>query len=196
MTAWWAYHIKRKEQLNYYHSYVWDKCSYPVFFARIHKHWYSYEEAINPESMKWKHMIKTEIKEDWRVCTKCLVFKPRNKFSKTKSTTTRRSADCLECRRKRKQEYRKKTNYNKDHEYKKIRRKLEIWTIITMEKERYIDWLPREDKWIVEKYEFKKWYLIKSLIDWIYKRIDLWDNGTRPKFFLNPNEWKNETKKA
>jgi len=51
------------------------------------------------------------------------------------------------------------------------------------EKERYIDWLPREDVYEVIKYEYKKWYLVRSTIDWIYKRIDTWDNKNSKKFY-------------
>lgn len=178
-------YIKHHKQLEFYHNYVWDKCSYSAFFARIHQQWLSYEEAIKPETLKWKHNIKTKYDEEWRVCVKCLEYKTRDKFHKNRVWLHNRTSDCINCRNKAKREYRKRTNYQKDHEYKKRRRTLEIWTIIVMEKERYIDWLPREDKYIVEKYEFKKWYMIKSLIDWIYKWIDLNDNWTRPRFYFN-----------
>lgn len=187
MTSWWPNNIKHHKQLEYYHSYIWDKPSYSVFFARIHQQWLPYEEAIKTETLKWKHLIKTKIDENWRICTNCLKYKPRNEFSRTKIWLTKRTPDCLECRNKRKREYRERTQYKKDHEYKTKHRKLDIWTIIIMEKERYIDWIPREDRYEVIKYKFKQWYMIRSLIDWIYKWIDLNDNWTRPKFYIEKN---------
>ena len=110
MTAWWPHHIKHHKQLEFYHNYVWDKCSYSVFFARIHQQWLSYEEAIKPETLKWKHNIKTKYDEEWRVCVKCLEYKTRDKFHKNRVWLHNRTSDCINCRNKAKREYRKRTN--------------------------------------------------------------------------------------
>lgn len=177
--------VKRPELVDFYHSYDKEKVSYSVYFARVKQQWMSKEEAIKIKQLKWKHMIKTLIDLDWRVCTHCMQYKTWDKFSKTKSTTTWRTPNCLECRQKLKKIYREATNYEKDREYKKKVRKLEIGSFIIMEKERYIDWLPREDRREVIKYVYKKWYMIKSTIDWIYRRIDMNDNSNKPKFYVD-----------
>lgn len=177
-------YIKHHKILEYYKNYDNEKVSYSVYFARIKQQWMKKENAIKIQQLKWKHMIKTKISKDWRICTKCLQYKERKYFSKTKNTLTRYTSDCLECRRKAKQLYREKTKYNKDHEYKKKRRSIKLWTIICMDTPVYIDWIPREDKREVIDYKYKKWYMIKSLLTWYYKWIDLWDNGDRPKFYL------------
>jgi hypothetical protein len=184
MSNWWPHHIKYKEQLDFYHSYIGNKCKYWCFFSRIHQQWLSYEEAIKPQTLKWKHLIKTMYDENGRVCVICWEYKTRNNYHKSMTGFMNKVSLCKDCRKQQKLEYRIRTNYKKDHEYKKRRRTLEIWTIIWFHKEVYIDWIPREDIYEVIKYEYKKWYMIKSKRNWLFKRIDLWDNGDRPKFYI------------
>lgn len=50
---------------------------------------------------------KTEIKDNWRVCTHCLQFKEWFLFSKDKTNKTWYTTNCLECRQNYKKEYRK-----------------------------------------------------------------------------------------
>lgn len=179
-----ARHIVRPELVDFYHNYTKEKVSYSVYFARIKQQWLSKEDAIKIQQLKGKHMIKTLIDLDWRVCTVCMEYKTWDKFSKTKTTSTSRTPNCLECRDKLKKKYRLETNYEQDREYKKKCRTLEIGTLIAMTTPRIIDWFPREDIREVIKYEYKKWYMIQSKVDWIYKRIDMNDNGKKPSFYF------------
>lgn len=175
MTAWWDNNIKYPDLVAYYRGYEWDKCKYTCFFARVIR-WIPNNKAILPESLRWKHNIKTKITNDWRVCTKCLEFKTRDKFSRAKSFKQWYSSQCLDCRNKTKRAYREKTNYSKDHEYKKLKRKLEIWQKIAFYDPVYVDGFPREDIRIVRDYKFKRWYQIQSIHTKLYRRLDINDN--------------------
>ena len=123
---------------------------------------------------------KTQISEDGRICTKCLVFKERNEFINDFSNKkTYKSTRCKECIYKAKQEYRIRTNRAKDKEYREKKRKLEIGQIISFLDPIYIDWRPREDKRQVIDYKYKKWYKITSLLKRETKRLDTNDNHNK-----------------
>lgn len=53
-----------------------------------------------------------------RVCTKCEELKPLSEFHKDKHARGGYTVQCKLCRNTRHQEYRKETNYEKDHEHK------------------------------------------------------------------------------
>ena len=55
--------------------------------------------------------------------------------------------------------------------------------MVSMKKARYIEWVPREDRYEVIDYRYKKWYLLKSLIDWL--QIYMWtgDSLKTNKFY-------------
>jgi hypothetical protein len=187
MWAGWAYNVKHHKQLEYYHNYEWDKCSYFVFHARIHQQWLSYDDAIKPESLKWQHMIKTRIDENGRVCTKCKEYKLWDYFARTKWTTTRRTPDCLECRKQAKIEYRERTGRIKDREYKQKTRILQIGEKISFMEVVYIDWLPRDEIWEVVDKKKMQWYRIKSLLTGYYKTLDTTEwNINYKKYYKNP----------
>lgn len=147
----------------------------------------SYDDAIKPESLEWKHMIKTRIDENGRVCTKCEEYKLWDCFARTKWTTTRRTPDCLECRRKAKIEYRERTKYKKDREYKQRTRKLEIGEKLSFMEVVYIDWMPRDEIWEVVDKKKMQWYRIKSLLTGYYKTLDTTEwNINYKKYYKNP----------
>ncbi len=150
----------------------WDKCCYEHFLKNI-RNWIDIKEAH-----KVINRNKTHIDEDWRVCVKCWEYKIWELYNTDRSNkTTWRQSKCRECAIKDKREYREKTNYLKDKEYKQKKRKLEIWQEIMI-----IDqWIPETYK--VVKYKFKKWYMIQSTFTQYYKRIDTNDNKKSIKFY-------------
>ena len=69
-----------------------------------------------------------------------------------------------------KAEYRKRTQYAKDHEYKIKKRKLNQWDQIYFQ----------DDIREVISYRVKKWYLVKSLLNWTEREISTSDNHYKP----------------
>lgn len=112
--------------------------------------------------------------ENWRICTICKEYKQWNKYARTTATTTKRTPNCKECRNRIKKEYRKKTNNEKDREYKNINRKLLIWTIIIFPKENIkdiISWYSNQKRKVTE-YVYKKWYKVESMITGYTRRVN------------------------
>ena len=174
--AWGDHNVKYPELLAWYRSYEWEKCKYTVFMSRVIRYWYSKEEAITPKSLLGKRKIKTEIREDGRVCTVCGKFKFRDEFVRTKGTTTGRTPNCKDCRNEMKKSYREKNWYAKDKEYKQRTRKLMIWSYIAFLNPVTIDWAPRENVREVVGYQLKKGYQLKSVYTWAYRTLDTNDN--------------------
>lgn len=168
-------YIKYPDLLDRYHTYEGEKCSYLVFLGRVVRHWYPKEEAISPKSFLWKWKIKTEIKEDGRVCTVCGQFKLRDQFHKTKETTTGRTGACKICRNAAKKKARAEGRTN-DKEYRIRKRKLKIWSYIAFLTPIYVDWAPRENVREVVGYQLKKGYQLKSVHTWAYRTLDTNDN--------------------
>ena len=69
-----------------------------------------------------------------------------------------------------KAEYRKRTQYAKDHEYKKNKRNLKEWDQIYFQND------IREVIW----YKTKKWYTVKSVLNGVLKQISTSDNHYKP----------------
>lgn len=181
MPAWWAKNIKYHEQLAFYHSFVGDKCPYRTFSARVQK-WLPYDWAIQKENRKWKHLVKGLITDTGRECTKCKVMKPRSEYNKNYTAWLNfRQPYCKVCQSIMKKEYRKKTWYLKDKQYKEHRRKLAIGQKIAFCEPMIVKWLPREVIREVQSYEKKKWYLLYSSLLKEYTRLSTSDNHNHPQ---------------
>jgi len=125
--------LKYKTEYEYYNSYCWDKVRYWLYRERFLK-WISKEKAIIP----WNLRTQGKIKENWRICNKCWLFKEWSEYSKSKNKYT---TTCKECRNKVKAEYRKTQHWKqmaKNHhikyraDYKKLkheREKSKEWRI-------------------------------------------------------------------
>lgn len=170
-----ASYKKYPELIAWYRDYEWEKCSYKNFFFRVVRYWYPKEKAIKKRSYKWSYMIKTEIRDEGRVCTNCLKFKLWSEFAKTKDTSTGRTSNCLSCRKEKSRRERAEGR-TKDSEYKKKRRMLKIWSYVAFLNPVIIDWAPREDTREVISYSFKKGYQIRSVHTGLYKTLDTNDN--------------------
>ena len=166
---WGIYNLKHKELYEWYNNQPEPKVKRAKFSNRIFQYWYSREDAI--KDVNWMSLKKRTknwiiIKENWRVCSKCKQFKEWNCFARTKKWINWYTCNCKECRNKAKAEYRKRTNYAKDHEYKKNKRNLTIWDQIYFQ----------DDVWEVLDYKHKKWYTVKSILNWTEKKISTMDN--------------------
>lgn len=183
-----ASHVKYKEINDYYRGYNNPRVKYNTFLQRILYHGYTDREKAITEKKYTSRRKNKWIDEDWRICTKCKQWKPREMFWFTKDTVCQMTSKCKECRNADHREQRKLTNYAADRQYKSKTRKLTIWEHIALQKPRYINWLPREDVYKVVDYKYKKWYLLQSIIDWIYTWIDTWNNPKSKKFYrVNKN---------
>ena len=170
---WNLNNLKNKELYERYQKQDDPKAKRSVFASRVLRYWYSKEDAINPESLlkEWKRKrYWTIIKENWRVCSRCKKFKIREEFSRTRDWINWRTCNCKECRNEMKAEYRKRTQYAKDHEYKKNKRNLEEWDQIYFQND------IREVIW----YKTKKWYTVKSVLNGVLKQISTSDNHYKP----------------
>lgn len=173
----WAFNVKRHELLKRFHSCNKPKCKQTVFIARVTKYWYSKTKAIKPWDMRsGTHRIKTEIKQEWRICTRCGLFKLWDQFAKSKDFRQFYTSDCKECRNRIHQERRIQERYSKDREYKLRRRKLQIGDLIAFMEPVVIEEIPREDAWKVIAYEHNKWYTIRSIRTREVKQLDTGDN--------------------
>lgn len=167
--------LKHKELwLRYQENKTILSTSYANYINRILRYWQTKEDAIKiANNIKKPNAIKTMVDQNWRECTICRIYKDRWSYHNSKSWVYRKTNDCKECRNKKRQEYREKTNRIKDREYKKKTRTLEIWSTIALFNPIWINWVPREDKYKVLSYKKYKWYLLKSLHTWeeTYKSI-------------------------
>lgn len=154
--------LKHKELLEWYHDHKAEYSPvYRNFYIRVVRYGMSKEEAM-VYVRDWKWAKKWNTDNNGRECSCCWVYKLRSEYHCSKLWYNKKTSDCIECRTKRKQEYRAKTNRKQDREYKQ-RKKLEIGQTIAFTKEVYIDWLPREDQWRVIGYRMKKGYLLESV---------------------------------
>jgi len=163
------HNLKHKELYEWYNKQSENKVKRAKFISRVIQYWYSKEEAIKDINwMSFKRRIKnwTIINENWRVCSKCKQFKEWNWFARTKNWINWYTCNCKECRNKAKSEYRKRTNYYKDHEYKKKKRILFIGDQIYFQ----------DDVREVLSYKMKKWYIVKSILNGVKRRISTGDN--------------------
>ena len=165
--------LKHKELYAWYENQEWDKPKWSVFSGRVLRYNIPKEEAIQNKSFlsEWKlRMYWSIIDDKWRVCTKCWEYKERDKFAKSVSWVNKHTCNCKECRNKMKADYRKRTQYAKDHEYKIKKRKLNQWDQIYFQ----------DDIREVISYRVKKWYLVKSLLNWTEREISTSDNHYKP----------------
>lgn len=169
---WGIYNLKHKELYEWYNNQPEPKVKRAKFSNRIFQYWYSKEDAlkdVNWMSLKKRTKYWIIIKENWRVCSKCKQFKEWNCFARTKEWINWYTCNCKECRNKMKADYRMRTNYTKDHEYKLNKRNLKQWDQIYFQ----------DDIREVVSYKMKKWYLVKSILNGAEKRISTGDNHYR-----------------
>lgn len=113
---------------------------------------------------------KTEITADGRVCCKCWKFKLRKDYSVCRSVKAWYTSKCKDCRNAYHKELRERHDYEWDRRYKLQRRKLEIWDQIYFHNE----------IWEVKEYRNKKWYTVKSIMNWTERIISTSDNHNYP----------------
>lgn len=139
---------KNKDINDFYHAYTWDKCSYDCFYHRLTRGM-SRDEAILPQKLKSWPKVLTYTDENGRVCPKCLQYRERKHFST-------RNAKCNYCRSK----MNHPTKQQRLEWYENTR--LEIWEYVMF-------------KWWYYKvlsYVKWEWYLLKSELDWTYRRVN------------------------
>lgn len=168
------HNVKHPDLVHWYRAYEWEKCKYSVFIGRVIRYWYPKERAISPITLL-RDNLKTEVRENGKICTVCGIFKLRDEFARTKATTTGRTSNCKACRNLAKKKARAEGRTN-DKEYKNKTRKLEIWSYIAFLNPVYIDWAPRENVWEVVGYQFKKGYQLKSVHTGACRTLDTNDN--------------------
>jgi len=182
MPRWWVVNLKHPEMYNFYRNYTEKKCSYCTFFSRVIQQGISYQDAIDPWSLIWKHLLKWLITDIGRECTKCRIMKPRSEYNRNyKSWKNFHQPYCKICQRVMKSEYRKRTWYLKDKQYKEQRRKLATGQKIAFCEPMIVKWLPREVIREVQSYEKKKWYLLYSPLLKEYTRLSTCDNHNHPQ---------------
>ena len=168
-----TYALKHKELYERYENQQEPKTKWNYFANRVLRYWMSKEYAIQDKNLLWEARRKqnwTIIKEDGRVCSKCKQFKLRDEFAKTKNWINGRTSNCKECRNKMKAEYRSRTNYKIDHEYKIKKRNLQIWEQISF----------NDNIREVISYKFHKWYKVKSILTGDERMISTADNHNKP----------------
>lgn len=173
MWKWWVYNLKHKELYSRYNQQSDPKPKRSIFSNRVFQCNIPKEEAIQNKDFNkiWKRKrYWTIITENWRVCSKCKQFKLRDEFARTKDWINWRTCNCKKCRNEMKADYRKRTQYSKDHEYKKKKRNLNIWDQIYFQ----------DDVREVINYKMKKWYIVKSLFNGVLKQISTSDNHFKP----------------
>lgn len=139
--------------------------------------WRTKEKAIiGLHLVKKPNQIKSEVLENGRVCTNCNIFKTWDLYCKSVLWVAWHTNNCKECRNKYKREFREKTWYAKDREYKKMRRTLNIGDKIKLKDLTKVWDTYIHPVWEVIKYEFKKWYTLYSQEYKVYRSLDTGDN--------------------
>lgn len=172
MGVWWVKHLKHKELYYWYQEQSQPKSKRVVFCSRVVRYWYDKEKALQIENLHSEKTLKrywSVIGEDGRVCNKCKQYKQRDFFARSKVWVKWHTSICKECRNKTHQEYRLNWWYKKDQEFKKRKRKLNKWDQIYFQNE----------IWEVGEYKNKKWYTVKSIMNWTERRISTMDNHNR-----------------
>lgn len=163
-------HVNNLKHVQLYEWYLQQpdpKCKRSKFCARVMRYWYDKSAALTTESVYKEKRIKHIVYDsDGRVCNKCKQYKKRNLFARSKTWFMKHTPICKECRNKYHTEYRLKTWYEKDHEYKYRKRKLNIWDQV------YFNSQIRE----VIDYRNNRWYWVKSIVSGEKRRIDTNDN--------------------
>lgn len=169
--SWWRRRTKRPELHERYDNQPQPKATRNNFRERVLKYWYTRQEALTPKrelrrQKRNEHIVRDE---NWRVCSICKTYKPRDEFSYNKVWFHQRNCGCKECKNKAHREYRIRTNHAKDQEYKIRKRKLNIWDQI------YFNWQIRE---VIEQ-KPNKWYIVKSITSEDERRISTSDNHNK-----------------
>lgn len=163
--------------IRYKENRVFWSANYPCFYWRVMRCWRTKEKAIiRLHPVKKPNQIKSEVLEHGRVCTNCNIFKTWDLYCKSVWWVAWHTNNCKECRNKYKREFRAKTDYAKDREYKKKKRTLHIGDKIKLK-----DVTKVWDTYIhpvreVVKYEYKKWYTLYSQEHKVYRSLDTGDN--------------------
>ena len=186
-----VHNLKHKELYEWYNQQDNPKCKWTVFASRVVRYWYTKEDAINPKKLDrgklgsdLRHkQYKSIVDSNGRVCRKCWEYKTFDKFHRTKASYSWYTSCCKECRNKQKAEYRARTWYAKDHEYKKKTRTLNVWEYIALDKPTMKDGILRENTFRIIDYKYKKWYTMESCLDWHIEKIDTWDNKNKKRFY-------------
>ena len=165
-----ALHAKYKEQREYYDSYKYKKCPYPLFRARFVK-WVPLDQSIRHLSLRIK---SDRVNETGRECTKCKEFKHWVFFSKMSNGLNGHSTDCLDCRNlKHRKERMNKDLQEKEKQYKRDKRSTEEWKTKT-----FFDNIYYQDPRILKNREILKsvkWNIdktesVKSKIEWLVNK--------------------------
>lgn len=170
--SWWVHNLKHKELYERYNKQEWEKSKRTVFSSRVLLYWYTREQALLNDSKLSESRLKrygSELDENWRVCRKCWIYKTYDMFSKNKAVINWYTSTCKECRNKYKAEYRARTDYKIDRLYKKNKRHLKNWEQIYFQ----------DDIRTVIDYKIKKWYTVKSVLNWTERIISTSDNHYR-----------------
>ncbi len=182
---WWPRNLKHHNLNQFYHEYDWPKIWYSTYLWRVLRYWYDKEIAIQKYiKLIWKSLIKWEVTRDGRNCTKCGEYKLWLHFTKNKEWPKWYDSKCRNCKKILKKEYRDKTNRQKDNEYRKNKRKLEIWKYIHLWIIQ-IDWViqPMEYRKVVDKKKMQS-YKLQSMTTWYFCRLDTTEwNPNYKKFY-------------
>ena len=171
MVAWWVHNLKYKELYEWYQQQPQPKAIRVNFRERVIRYWYDRDSALNPTEDIWrakrcKHIVYDD---NGRVCNKCWEYKKRDDYSYNKVWFYKRNSTCKECKNKAHAEYRLNWWYEKDREYKKKKRYLDVGDQIYFNSE----------IWEVGDYKYNKWYSVKSIVNWEERRISTSDNHYR-----------------
>lgn len=170
MGAWWVHNLKHKELYERYNLQPSPKPKRQIFSARVIRYWYDKDSALTIWNMSWTKKRKTiQYDNNGRVCNKCKQYKCWDEFARSKIWLMQHTSICKICRNKAHQEYRDIGGREKDREYKHRKRYLTEWDQI------YFNSEIRE----VQDYKSKKWYRVKSIVNWIERRISTSDNHYR-----------------
>lgn len=168
-SRWWIRHLVYKDLYERYLKQEEPKPKRTTFSSRVIRYWIDKEQALTTENLLSYGKRKkfwSIIREDWRVCSVCKEFKKREEFSKDKQNKSWYTSNCKECRNKYKLKWRKETGYIKDRRYKENKRNLKVWEQIYFQ----------DDIREVISYKYKKWYTVKSILNWYERIIDTNDN--------------------
>lgn len=170
--------LKYKEANEYYHNYTWNKVCYENFIRKT-KRWLSFDVAI----IKKPREIKTRYDENGRVCTVCWKYKERENFWRLRNWFMKKDSKCYQCKNKKHKEYRIKTKWEIDKKYREKKRKLKIWEQISFWEIIYIDWLPREEIWVVKDKKPMQAYKLQSIYSGLWTNLDTVEGNTNYKKF-------------
>lgn len=161
--------LKHKELYEWYTNQPEPKPKWSTFRARVTRYNLSKEYSIQNKLLMSDLKRKKygcNITEVWRKCSRCWVFKEWDKFSRTPNWINWYTCNCKDCRNEMKRAYRERTNGQKDLEYREFKRHLKLWDQIYFS----------DDIWEVTEHIEHKWYIVRSILNWITRQISTSDN--------------------